>query len=432
MTWITEPAGMILNNCRCWLLKLVRRRSFILAFSLLFVTAALAVPWLWTSYHLQQAKLELQRYHPQQARRHLDLYLLWRPHDVSAHLLAARAARQLDRLDEAEQHLLQAQREQGKSSADVLFEWALHRATLGDLKQTELYLQALTQTESEDAFLAYEALAEGYRRNYRIPRVLFLFDQWLKRRPDDVRALLLRGRLWIQAKRAGKAVPDFRRVLELDPEREEAQRGLALCLTETSHWDEALHYWEALQRRHPDDLDVRVNLARCWGQLEQVEQARQMLQAVLEEHPDHLLALRCLGRVFLQKQQTAEAEICLRRAVRAMPNDYQSHWLLYEALKQQDKTAEAERQLDLAGAVEHRWQRLSKITEIELPARPHDAALQAELGVVLLDMGYKEAGRNWLLSALQEDPNCAAARAALEGLDPNPVASIPKANGSTR
>ena len=302
---------MILNNRRSWLLKLVGRRSFILALSLFFVSAAVAAPWLWASYHLRQAKLELQRYHPQEAHRHLELYLLWRPHDVTAHLLAARAARQRERLDEAEQHLLQAQREQRKTSADVLFEWALHRATLGDLKQTELYLQALTQTESEDTFLAYEALAEGYRRNYRIPRALFLFDQWLKRRPNDVRALLLRGRLWIQAKRAGKAMPDYRRVLELDPEREEAQRGLALCLTETAHWNEALHYWEELQRRHPDDLDVRVNLARCWGHLEQVKPARQMLQAVLGEHPDHLLALRSLGRVLLQEQRPAEAELWL-------------------------------------------------------------------------------------------------------------------------
>jgi tetratricopeptide (TPR) repeat protein len=121
-----------------------------------------------------------------------------------------------------------------------------------------------------------------------------------------------------------------------------------------------------------------------------------------------------MGRTLLQEQQPAQAETWLRRAVRALPHDYLSRWLLYQALQQQGKTAEAERQLEQATQLERRWQRLSKITELELPARPHDAALQAELSVLLRDLGYEEAGRNWLLSALQEDPNCAAAHAALD------------------
>src|SRR5690349_6908276 len=112
-----------------WLLKLFRHRSFVLAFSLLIVSAALAAPWLWAGYHFQQAKLELQRYHLEEGRRHLALYLQWRPHDVTAHLLAARANRQLGNFDAAEQHLMQAQREERKTSQDVTLEWALHRAT---------------------------------------------------------------------------------------------------------------------------------------------------------------------------------------------------------------------------------------------------------------------------------------------------------------
>jgi tetratricopeptide (TPR) repeat protein len=406
-----------------WLVKLFRHRGFVLIFLLLVVSAALAAPWFWASYHFRQAKRELQRYHPGECRRHLAIYLQWRPHDVTAHLLAARANRQLGNYDEAEQHLVQAQREQGKTSLDVTLEWALHRATLGDLKQTELYLQSMAQTGEEEAILAYEALAEGYRRNYRIPRALAVFDKWLRRRPNDIRALLLRGRLWVQAKRAGNAVPDYRRVLELEPECEEAQRGLAFCLTETAHWNEAVGYWQALARRHPADADIRVNLARCWGSLGKAQQAKQALLAVLQEHPDHVLALSSLGGLLLQEQQPEEAEKWLRRAVQASPQDYQSRWFLYRALQRQDKTTEADSQLDQADQLEHRWQRLSKITEQELLDRPHDAALQAELGVLLIQLGFEEAGRNWLLSALQEDPNCAAARAALENTKASDSAS---------
>jgi tetratricopeptide (TPR) repeat protein len=176
---------------------------------------------------------------------------------------------------------------------------------------------------------------------------------------------------------------------------------------------------------------VSVNLALCWGNLGQEEQTLQMLRAVVEENPDHVVALRSLGKILLQQQQPAEAERWLRRALRTEPQDYRSHWLLSGALQQQGKTAEAEQQLDRARQLELSWQRLRKITSKELAARPHDAALQAELGALLLDLGYNEAGRNWLLSALQEDPNCAA-RAALERLNQKRAANHKEQSGPAR
>jgi tetratricopeptide (TPR) repeat protein len=403
---------MIRLNPSIWLAKRSRRRALLLTL-LLLLGAAAAGPWLWARHQLRQGRSELEHSHPEEARRHLIACLRFWPHDVTAHLLAARAARQLEDYDEAEEHLRQAQHEQQQPSEEVLLEWALHRATLGDLELTESYLLPLTDEDSEVAFLAYEALAQGYQRTYRLSQVRLLLDLWLKRRPDDVRALLLRGRLWKQTDGWLQAMPDYRRVLELDPEREEAQRGLASCLTEIAYWNEAVPYLEELHQRHPADLEVRVNLARCWGQLGRKQQAQQMLQAVLEERPEHPLALHCLGEIFLQGQQPAEAEIWLRRAIRAAPHDYKAHWFLYRALQQQGKTAEAERQLDRTERLELRLQRLHKIAHQELGARSHDAVVQAELGVLLLDLGFEEAGRNWLLSALRRDPQCRPAQEAL-------------------
>jgi len=374
----------------------------------------------------------LEQFHPEKAWRHLAACLRIWPHDVRAHLLAARAARRLGNYEEAEEHLRQAQQQQRQPSEEVLLEWALHRATLGHLKQTESYLLPLTREDSEEGFLACEALAHGYQRTYRIAHAALLLDAWLKRRPDDIRALLLRGRLGSQTEGLPQALADYQRVLELEPEREEAQRGLATCLLESSRWNEAVPYWEELYRRHPADVEVRVNLALCWGHLGQEAQAIQMLRAVVEERPDHLVALRGLGKILLEQQQPAESERWLRRALRVEPQDYRSHWLLSGALQQQGKTAQAEHQLDRARQLERRWQRVSKITSKELAARPHDAALQAELGTLLLDLGYEEAGRNWLLSALQEDPNCAAAHAALVRVNQNRTANDGEQNGLAR
>jgi tetratricopeptide (TPR) repeat protein len=402
--------------------KFSGRRALVPAV-LLLLGAVASGPRLWAWRHFLQGRSELEHFHPEEARRHLSACLRFWPGHLEGQLLAARAARQLEDFEEAEEHLRQAQRLGPPSSEKLLREWALNRAAKGDLRQTESYLLPLAQEESEQALPACEALIQGYQRTYRIPEALFLLDLWQKRRPDDVRPLLLRGRLWTAFARWQRAVPDYRRVLELEPEREEAQRGLALCLTEIGQEEEAAPCWEALQRRHPADRDVQVNLARCWSHLGQGQTAQQMLQAVLQECPDHFLALHSLGKMFLDQQRPAEAETWLRRAVRLAPQDHNSHWLLYRALLQQDKTAEAERLLDRTKRLELRWERLTRIIQHELPSRPHDAALQAELGIFLLEMGYETAGRNWLLSALQEDPHCASARAALQGAEASAAAS---------
>ncbi len=408
-------------NPNSWLAtKFTRRRAVVLALLLLFAAAAAASgSWLWAWHQLRQGRFELEHSHRQKARHHLNACLRFWPRHVTAHVLAARAARQLDDYEGAEEHLRQARQQQRRPSEELLLELALHRAAVGDLKDTESYLLPRTREDSPEARLACEALAQGYQRIYRIPQALFLLDLWLKQCPNDVRPLLLRGRLHMKVSSWQPAIADYQRVLELEPECEEAQRGLALCWTESARWDKAVPYWEELYRQHSTDVEIRVNLARCWGHRGQEQQAQQMLQVVLQERPDHLLALRSLGKILQQEQQPAESETWLRRAVRAAPGDYQSHWLLYGALQQQGKTAEAEHQLDQAKQVQLRWQRLNEITHQELAARPHDADLQAELGVLLLELGYEEAGRNWLLLALQENPHCAPARAALEGLNRN-------------
>jgi tetratricopeptide (TPR) repeat protein len=398
-------------------------RRALLPALLLLLGAVASGPWLWAWWHFLEGRSELERFHSEEARRHLNTHLRFWPAHVEGQLLAARAARQLEDREEAEEHLRQAQRLLPPSSEKLLREWALNRAATGDLRLTESYLLPLAQEESEDAIPACEALIQGYQRTYRIPQALSLLDLWQKRRPDDVRPLLLRGRLWTAFSKWQRAMPDYRRVLELEPEHEEAQRGLALCLTETGQGEEAAPYWEALQRRHPANLDVRVNLARCWSHLGQGQKTQQMLQAVLQERPDHLLALHSLGKMLLEQQRPAEAETWLRRAVRIAPQDLHSHWLLYRALLQQDKTAEAERLLDRTKRLELRWERLTRIIQHELASRPRDAALQAELGVLLLELGYETAGRYWLLNALQEDPHCTSARTALEGAEASAAAS---------
>jgi predicted Zn-dependent protease len=396
---------------RLWLL--LRRPAVLLGALVLLAALAGAGPYLWGWYHWSRAGAELDRYHTAEARRHLDACLWLWPHSPAVHLLAARAARRLGDYPAAEKHLRQCQQGQQAAPDEVVLEWAMLRVCMGDLQEHEEYLQTQLRNDPGQARLVWEALADGYLRMYRIRDALLLLDHWLEVEPDNVQALFLRGSVYRQVQAVQKAVPDFRRVVELDPDRSDAREPLAAGLLETGHCSEALPHLERLLRERPADPDLRVRLARCHDGLEHRELARRLLDEVLAEHPDHGPALRACGQMARQARQPEEAEKWLRHAARVLPNDYQVQYALYQALEEQGKSAEAKEQLARAQQVKDRRERLAEISHRKMSQRPYDPALHCELGTLLIELGHRELGARWLQSALQRDASYQPAHAAL-------------------
>src|SRR5262249_54487148 len=158
---------------------------------------------------------------------------------------------------------------------------------------------------------------------------------WLEREPDNVQALNLRGSLFRRLNAREKALTDFRRVVELDPEIESARWALANNLLEIGHFEEALQHFQHLQKRHATERDLRVAMARCYHGVGQSKQARELLDEVLAEDPNNGIALRTRGHIALLSGQPVDAEQWLRRAAAALPYDYLAQWFLYQALNQQ-------------------------------------------------------------------------------------------------
>src|SRR5262249_52143666 len=162
------------------------------------------------------------------------------PGSADAHLLASRAARRADDYESAEDHLREGQRLRGGASEETAFEWALLHASGGDLPSTESFLRQRLREQPQDAALVLEALAGGYLRMYRILDALGCLDQWLRDDPNNVRALTLKGNLFWQVKAPLKAIPEYRRGLELDADQHEVRWRLARCLLYVGRSSEAL------------------------------------------------------------------------------------------------------------------------------------------------------------------------------------------------
>jgi tetratricopeptide (TPR) repeat protein len=363
--------------------------------------------------HYRAGQLELERYHPREALGHLEVCLRAWPRSAPAHLLAARAARQAGEIDKAEQYLDEYEQLAPDKSEEVLLEWAMLRAAVGDLDPVEDYLRARLGQDPVQAALILEALTEGYLRMYRLFEAMACLDQWVQRQPDNVRALTLQGRALHRIHAYKLAAEKYSRVLERDAEQDDVRLRLADCLLEEGTFEQAARHLEELRRRQPDNPEVLVRLAFSWRGAGQVDQALRLLESVLQDRPDYGPALRGRGEVALQSGQAEEAEGWLRRGLKANPYDRQTHYLYYQCLERLGRKEEAARQKVIFERVEADILRLIEIGNRLMPARPHDPTLHAELGEILLRMGQQELAGRWLHSALRLDARHGPAHAAL-------------------
>lgn len=391
--------------------RLVTRKRLILALGAVLIVG-ISAPQCWAWYQLRAAQKDLASFHPAEARRRLDTCLRVWPQHSTSRLLAARAAREAGDLEDSDEQLRACQRIHSGSTEEIAFEWALLQASGGNVREVETYLQTLADQRPERAFLVWEALAEGYLRTYRTLDAMACLEHWLSSEPENVRALELRGRTFVTGKGVKRGAEDFRRVMELDPTRDDTRLRLTRALLDLGAYEEAVPHLERLAIARPDDPEIPVRLARCLNMLKKGDQARQTLERVLVKQPDHGAALRTLGQFALSDGQPAEAETWLRRASTSLPGDYQTQWLLYESLRQQGKP-DAAAQLKVAEQVRERSERLGELQSRKLAEQPLDPALHVELATLLLRSGQTELGLRWLQSALDLDPKFRPAHAAL-------------------
>lgn len=395
-------------------LLFTRRGALRLAGALVVLAPAGSQAWAW--YHLWVAKKALARHHPEEARPALaacERVWGWR---ASVRVLGCRAAWQGGDPDAALEELRAAQRLAGGATEETAFEWALVQASAGNVREVEQYLQARAeQSPAVAGPLVWEALAVGYLRAYRTLDAMSCLEYWLKREPENLRALELRGATFVAGKGVTRGLEDYRRVIERDPARTSTRWRLIDGALALGGYDEAATHLEAVAKQTPDDPEVAARLARCYNLLGRPDDARRLIDAALAQHPDHAPCLRTRGQLALTARPAdpAAAEADLRRAVALAPTDYQTQNLLFQALQQQGKVGEAKEQLKAAEAVRDRAERIGELSSRKLAEYPLDPALHYEMGKLLLDGGRADAAVEWLQNALKLDPTHRPSHAAL-------------------
>jgi tetratricopeptide (TPR) repeat protein len=354
--------------------------------------------------HLRRADEALRLCRYWDAREELARALRYRPGSAPLHLRAARVARQMNRLDEAEEHLRRCEELQGGQTEEQQLESLMIRAQKGDIDEVLPQLWPYVAEEKPQAPLVLEALANAYLGMARERAANECLTRWLEIEPNSVQALILEG---VFAERTGNLVQasdSYRRVLELDPARPDVRLDLVVVLLGRQLFDQVIPHGNRLLRDDPDQSVVLLVLAQARRGLGELPAARECVERFLATDPDNVDGLVEASHIALDQQRNADAETYLRRALRLVPNHRLARYNLLICLTRLGKTAELPEHKKKLDAIDADYRRREKL-RAELERRPRSVALLFEMGDNCMRNGLTTEGLAWLARALKIHPN---------------------------
>ncbi len=382
------------------------RKAALIAFALLLIAAAVtfAGVWIWFDSHLRAARREVERGHNASATTHLRACQTIRPEHREVLILSARVARRSGSWGEAEAFLTHYWERYGDEEPLVL-ERLLLRATRGDLQGVGAQLLARVRADGPEARLAREGLVTGLLYQFRWGEAERLLAEWLAQNPDDTIALLLRGKLDEQRQRYALAADTFRRVVELDPEHDEARLRLTTLLLGNRFGEEALSHLTELRKRLPNHPEIAIQWVRALALQGRTAESRVALDACLRDHPNYPAALAERGGFALLDGDEPAAERDFARAAGLDPGNMAIRSQYALALARNGKPADAARELGDLERLKADMERITALIEGPLQTRPNDPAVHHEIAEIALRAGQLREAIRWYESALKVDPD---------------------------
>jgi Tfp pilus assembly protein PilF len=367
------------------------------------------------AWQLREAKEALAQQQLSEALDHLDRCLAVWPSDGEAHLLAARTARRLGKLDLAEEHLERCA-ELGWSKDAIEIEQYLMEAQQGNFQRVENALRnvVIRNQDSPDVTLILEVLAKKYLASYRFTDAHHCLRLWLEREPNNLIALLWQSWLYSQGGDHEDAETNLRRAVKFYPNDADARLSLADVLLLRRKPKEALPHFLAVARSQGDAPAPKVllGIAQCRAQSGQPAAARRVLRQLLDRHPGDAKALLEYAKVAPDERAK---EKWLRKALKAAPADPLVNYQLYLCLQSKPQRQEEARAfLTKFKSLDGKLKRIHQIIAKELgPTYPPRSALEYELGVLYLDLQQNKEAYYWLDRALEHNPHHRPTREAL-------------------
>jgi tetratricopeptide (TPR) repeat protein len=353
----------------------------------------------------QDAQQALEQRAWAKAHEHAEACLRAWPHSPAAHLLAARAARRLELLGEAQRHLDACQEGEGRETQAIRVERALLRVHRGELNAVEDFLRSCINENDPDAVEILDILSAGLILKYRVHEAQQCLDELLRRQPNHFDALVRRGWTAQSMSRYADAVQYLSKALALRPDVDAVRLSLAELQVALGRFADARTHFEHLRQRQPDHPSVLFGLARCLAGTGHKEHALKLLDRLLAAYPNDWKALGERGWLSVEMDHPAEAETYLRRAQSLAPPDLPLLSRLAECLRLLGKEEEARGVRGKADRLKADFERASYLGDLIREKSPNDPSLRHELACILLRLGKPQDALHWFQTALEKDPS---------------------------
>lgn len=354
--------------------------------------------------HLEAARQEVERGHNAAAAYHLAACRSFDPHHPETLLLSSAVARRSGAWDDADDFLAIYSREKGDDDA-LAFERLLLRASRGELESSAPRLVSIIESNGPQARAARGAVVTGLLQRFRWLEAERILDAWLAAAPDDTAALLLHGKFLEQRQNVPEAINNFLRVVELDPDHDEARLRAAGLLLQQRRSDDLFVHASVLRTRLPRLAEVRMLWVKALALQGRSEESRAALDECLAEFPDYAPAQAERGIAALQSGDDATAAEYLGRATQLAPGDLVTRSQYVAVLSRLGRTVDAERERESLRSLQKDVERISELVSGPLQLHPNDPSIPHEIATIALRSGQAAEGLRWLQAALLIDPN---------------------------
>ncbi len=349
-----------------------------------------------------------------EARSRLAVCLWVWPRDLQAHLLAARAARMCGDRQSAEDHLNRCLKLHGGATEEVQLEFLLLRAQTGDLDEVAPTLVDAVEKGHPQSPLILETLSHAYLRLLRYQRAYACLSRWMEICPDEPKAYQWRGWVLERLNQPKSAYEDYTRALAINPDLRVVRLRVAEMLLDDKRAPEAIPHLEQLYKQEPDNPEVQARLGMCRFYENRPAEARRLMAAAAVHMPKDAALLITLAKLDLQEGRAAEAEARLRQVLAADRSDSEAWYNLSSALQFQGRSSESALAMKEYQRSKEEVDRANKLLQEVADSPKATAKDYAEIGELLLRLGGRDRlGLYWLGKALERDPDCAPAHAAL-------------------
>jgi tetratricopeptide (TPR) repeat protein len=208
---------------------------------------------------------------------------------------------------------------------------------------------------------------------------------------DRASAIYQRGFFYLQTDRPHQALPEFRRMMEVAPERVDGPLMTSLAYIQMQRLDLAAAEAQRGLERHPQDARLMARLAELHTISRNRPQAKQLCEEWLKIDPNAAEPASILTRIAREDQQLPEA---LRYGEQALARNPANPAVCYQL----SKTLVA-----LPGPEHHR--RALDLARRAAYGNPREADDWHQLGVLLRDDGRLDEAADALLRALDLSPD---------------------------